>query len=144
MRGGAFCLNASAIAGTPMAHELVLIVEDNENSRKLVRDVLHFKGYRTVEADTGEEGVTLAAQHNPDLILMDYQLPGIDGIEAFRRIRGHPPTAHIPIIAITSSAMPEEAKRMKEAGFDRFQTKPINVRDFVQVVADVLAARAPR
>ena len=92
-----------------MANELILIVEDNEKNRKLARDVLQFKGYRTIEAETGEDGVALALEHKPDLILMDYQLPGIDGIEAFRRIRGAAATAHIPIVAVTASAMPEEA-----------------------------------
>jgi two-component system cell cycle response regulator DivK len=125
-----------------MANELILIVEDNEKNRKLARDLLQFKGYRTIEAETGEDGVTLAMQHKPDLIVMDYQLPGIDGVEAFRRIRGDASTAHIPIMAVTASAMPEEAKKMKEAGFDGFQTKPINVKEFVQAVADVLSAKA--
>ena len=117
-----------------MANELILIVEDNEKNMKLLRDVLQFKGYRTIEAETGEDGVTLAMQHKPDLILMDYQLPGIDGIEAFRRIRNASDTAHIPIVAVTASAMPEEAKKMKEAGFDGFLTKPINVKGFIETV----------
>jgi two-component system cell cycle response regulator DivK len=124
-----------------MANELILIVEDNEKNRKLARDVLQFKGYRTIEAETGENGVTLAVEQKPDLILMDYQLPGIDGIEAFRRIRGDASTAHIPIVAVTASAMPEEAKKMKEAGFDGFQTKPLNVKEFVQAVAAVLSGK---
>jgi two-component system cell cycle response regulator DivK len=127
-----------------MANELILIVEDNEKTRKLLRDVLQFKGYRTIEAEMGEDGVNLAMQHKPDLILMDYQLPGIDGIEAFRRIRNSPDTAHIPIVAVTASAMPEDAKKMKEAGFDGFLTKPINVKGFVQFVADVFSAKAAK
>jgi two-component system cell cycle response regulator DivK len=125
-----------------MANELILIVEDNGNNRKLLRDVLQFKGYRTIEAESGEDGVTLATQHKPDLVLMDYQLPGIDGIEAFRRIRNASATAHIPIVAVTASAMPEETKKMKDAGFDGFLTKPINVKGFVQTVADVFSAKA--
>ena len=127
-----------------MANELILIVEDNEKNRKLARDLLHFKGYRTVEAETGEDGVALAIEQKPDLILMDYQLPGIDGIEAFRRIRAAAATAHIPIVAVTASAMPEEAKKMKEAGFDGFQTKPINVKEFLQVVEAVLSGKAEK
>ena len=127
-----------------MANELILIVEDNEKTRKLLRDVLQFKGYRTIEAEMGEDGVNLAMQHKPDLILMDYQLPGINGIEAFRRIRNSPDTAHIPIVAVTASAMPEEAKKMKEAGFDGLLTKPINVKGFVQFVADVFSAKAAK
>ena len=122
-----------------MADQLILIVEDNEKNRKLLRDVLQFNGYRTIEAETGEDGVALALAHIPDLILMDYQLPGIDGIEAFRRIRGTASTAHIPIVAVTASAMPEEARKMREAGFDGFQSKPINVKEFVRAVSHVLA-----
>ena len=127
-----------------MANELILIVEDNEKNRKLARDVLQFKGYRTIEAETGEAGVALAMEQKPDLILMDYQLPGIDGIEAFRRIRGEAATAHIPIMAVTASAMPEEAKKMKDAGFDGFQTKPLNVKEFVQAVAAVLSGKTEK
>ena len=125
-----------------MANELILIVEDNEKNRKLVRDVLQFKGYRTIEAETGEVAVTLAKQHKPDLILMDYQLPGIDGIETFRRVRGEASTAHIPIVAVTASAMPEDAKKMMDAGFDGFQTKPLNVKQFMQAVDDLFSAKA--
>jgi two-component system cell cycle response regulator DivK len=127
-----------------MANELILIVEDNEKNRKLARDVLQFKGYRTLDAETGEIGVALALEYKPDLILMDYQLPGIDGIEAFRRIRGNVSTAQIPIVAVTASAMPEEAKKMKEVGFDGIQTKPLNIREFVQAVADVFSAKAAK
>jgi len=127
-----------------MANELILIIEDDEKNRKLVRDLLQFSGYRTLEAVSGEDGVTLAAEHKPDLILMDYQLPGIDGIEAFRRIRDASGTAHIPIVAITASAMPEEARKIKEAGFDDFQTKPINVKEFLQAVVDLLSRKAEK
>ncbi len=127
-----------------MANELILIVEDNEKNRKLVRDVLQFKGYRTIEAETGEDGVTLAKQHKPDLILMDYQLPGIDGIETFRRIRSDTTTMHIPIVAVTASAMPEEAKKMMDAGFDGFQTKPLNVKQFMQAVADLFSEKTAK
>ena len=127
-----------------MANELILIVEDNEKNMKLARDVLTFKGYRVAEAVTGEEGVAAAAKDKPDLILMDYQLPGIDGIEAFRRVRDDPATAHIPIIAVTASAMPEEANKMKHAGFDGFLTKPINIREFTAAVAQALAKSAQR
>jgi len=127
-----------------MANELILIVEDNEKNRKLLRDVLQFKGYHTIEAEMGEDGVTLAAEHKPDLILMDYQLPGIDGIEAFRRIRNAPGTAHIPIVAVTASAMPEEARKMKEAGFDGFLTKPIYVKQFLQAVVDLFSRKAAK
>lgn len=122
-----------------MAGELILVVEDNEKNMKLVRDLLGFKGYRVAEAVTGEEGVRMAAAEVPALILMDYQLPGIDGIEAFRRIRANPQTAHVPIVAVTASAMPEETTKMMAAGFDGFLTKPLNIKEFVSAVAAVLA-----
>jgi two-component system cell cycle response regulator DivK len=125
-----------------MANELILIVEDNEKNRKLLRDVLQFKAYRTLEAETGEDGVALALAHKPDLVLLDYQLPGINGIETFRRIRGDASTASIPVLAVTASAMPEDARRMMDAGFDGFQTKPLNVKEFLQAVADVFSSKA--
>ena len=122
-----------------MAGELILVVEDNEKNMKLARDLLGFKGYRVAEAVTGEEGVAMASAEVPALILMDYQLPGIDGIEAFRRIRANPRTAHVPIVAVTASAMPEETTKMMAAGFDGFLTKPLNIKEFVSAVAAVLA-----
>ena len=128
-----------------MAGELILIVEDNEKNMKLARDLLGFKGYRVAEAVTGEDGVSMAAAEVPALILMDYQLPGIDGIEAFRQIRANPATAHVPIIAVTASAMPEETTKMMAAGFDGFLTKPLNIKEFVAAIAATLArAGAPK
>ena len=118
-----------------MANELILIVEDNEKNRKLVRKVLERLGYRTSEVETGEEAVEAARKLSPDLVLMDYQLPGIDGIETFKRIRADPAIRRMPIVAVTASAMPEDTARMKEAGFDGFETKPINVKSFVANVA---------
>ena len=122
-----------------MAGEVILVVEDNEKNMKLVRDVLTAKGYKVVEALTGEAGVKLAQEQVPELILMDYQLPGIDGIEAFRQIRAQAATRHIPIVAVTASAMPEEEAKMKQAGFDGFLSKPINLKQFLATVADTLA-----
>src|SRR5207245_926683 len=87
-----------------MANELILIVEDNEKNRKLVRDVLQHRGYRTLEAETGEDGVRLAREHHPALILMDIQLPGIDGIAALGQLRSDPATRAVPVIAVTASA----------------------------------------
>ena len=110
-----------------MANELILIVEDNDKNRKLMRDVLQFKGYRLAEAETGEEGVRLARDLHPDLILMDIQLPGIDGITAFRQIRDNPATATIPAIAVTASAMTQDRKTIMAAGFEGYQSKPLNV-----------------
>ena len=121
-----------------MANELILIVEDNDKNRKLVRDVLHFKGYRLAEAETGEEGVRLARELHPDLILMDIQLPGIDGIRAFRQIRDDPTTATIPVIAVTASAMTQDRKTIMAAGFERYQSKPLNVKEFLEAVRRTL------
>ena len=123
-----------------MANELILIVEDNEKNRRLLRKVLQVSGYRVVEVDTGRAAVVAAREHAPDLILMDYQLPDIDGIEAFRQIRADPDTPRMPIVAVTASAMPEDQKRMREAGFDGFETKPINVKELLGTVAGFLAS----
>jgi len=117
-----------------MANELILIVEDNEKNRKLVRDVLQFRGYRTLEAETGEDGVRLAREHHPALVLMDIQLPGIDGIEALTQLRRDESTRDIPIIAVTASAMTHDRQKILAAGFDAYQTKPINVREFMTAV----------
>lgn len=122
-----------------MANELVLIVEDNEKNRKLQRDVLQFKGYRIIETDNAEEGILLAREHQPALILMDFHLPGIDGIEALARLRGDAATRGIPVIAVTASAMTEDRQKIVTAGFDALQTKPIHVKDFLRVVDDTIA-----
>ena len=124
-----------------MANELILIVEDNEKNRKLVRKVLERLGYRTGEVETGEEAVEAARKLSPDLVLMDYQLPGIDGIEAFRRIRADPAIRRMPIVAVTASAMPEDTARMKAAGFDGFETKPINVKNLMATIEKLLVAK---
>ena len=121
-----------------MAGELILIVEDNEKNRKLVRDVLSFKGYEILEAETGEDGVRLALERRPRLILMDIQLPGIDGIEALRRIRAEEETRGIPIVAVTASAMDRDRQQIMAAGFDGYQSKPLNVKEFMAAVEAIL------
>jgi len=118
---------------------LVLLVEDNEKNMKLARDILRFKGYRVTEATTGEDAVASAATEPPDLVLMDIQLPGIDGIEAFRRIRSDPKTAKIPVVALTASVMAGDRERFDKAGFDGFIAKPIDVKQFPDQVASYLA-----
>ena len=122
-----------------MANELVLIVEDNEKNRKLARDVLQAKGYRTAETDNAEEGIRMARESRPSLILMDLHLPGIDGIEALGRLRSDPQTQSIPVIAVTASVMTEDNRKIAAAGFDGLQTKPIHLKDFVQAVGDAIA-----
>jgi two-component system, cell cycle response regulator DivK len=123
-----------------MAGELILIVEDNDKNRKLVRDVLQVKGYRTIESDTAEEGIKLALEKSPALILMDIQLPGIDGITALRQLRADPRTKDILVIAITASAMTHNRQTMLAEGFDGYQTKPISVKEFLGEVERVLKA----
>jgi len=124
-----------------VANELILVVEDNDKNRKLVRDVLTFKGYAIIEAETGEEGLRLARERGPRLILMDIRLPGIDGIEAFRRLRAEPATREIPVMAMTASVMTEDRRKIMEAGFDAYQGKPIKVKDFVVAVEQLLQRR---
>ena len=113
-----------------MADELILIVEDNEKNLKLARDVLQFRGFRTIEASTAERGIELAIEHKPDLVLMDYQLPGMNGVEALARLRENPSMAETPVVALTASAMREDRERFLAAGFDGYLTKPIDVREF--------------
>ena len=121
-----------------MANELILIVEDNPKNLKLVRDTLQVKGYRTIEAGTGEEGVQLARDQHPALILMDIHLPGITGEEAFHQLRANPGTRAIPVIAVTASVMPQDQKRILAAGFDGFQGKPISVRELLETIRSVI------
>jgi CheY-like chemotaxis protein len=109
---------------------VILVVEDNERNLKLLRDVLEYAGYDVRTARTGEDGVTLAVEEPPDLVLMDLQLPGIDGLEAFRRLRESPRTADIPVVAVTAQAMTQDRERALEAGFDGYVEKPISVRAF--------------
>ena len=125
-----------------MAGELILIIEDNEKNRKLVRDVLQVKGYQTIESETAEEGLKLAVEKSPALILMDIQLPGMDGITAMKQLKADPNTKHVPIIAITASAMTHNRTTMMAEGFDGYQTKPISLKDFLGEVERVLATRA--
>ena len=122
-----------------MAGELILIVEDNEKNRRLIRDVLQFKGYETIESETGEEVVELARARQPALVLMDIQLPGIDGITALKRLREDPATRGIRVMAVTASAMTQDRQTILAAGFDGYQSKPINVKAFLGAVQELLA-----
>ena len=125
-----------------MKQALILIVEDQPLNRKLVRDVLQARGYQTLESETGEEGVRLAREHRPALVLMDIQLPGINGIEALQRLRADAATASIPVIAVTASAMQQNRQQILEAGFDAYQPKPIDVKAFLLAVRDILDRQA--
>jgi CheY-like chemotaxis protein len=121
-----------------MAGELILLVEDNEKNRKLARDVLVFQGYRVVEAETAEDGLRFVLEERPALVLMDIHLPGIDGIEALRRLRNDPATRAIPVMAVTASAMTTDRAKIMAAGFDGYQSKPISVKPFLAAVRDLL------
>jgi two-component system, cell cycle response regulator DivK len=125
-----------------MANELILIIEDNEKNRKLVRDLLQVKGHMTIESETAEEGLKLALEKSPALILMDIQLPGMDGITALKQLRANPQTKSIPVIAITASAMTNNRQTMLAEGFDGYQSKPISVKDFLGELERVLASHA--
>ena len=121
-----------------MDGDQILVVEDNEKNMKLFRDVLEATGYRLLEATTGEQAVELAATHSPNLVLMDIQLPDIDGVEALGRLRGNERTASIPVVALTAQAMQDDRKRFLDAGFDGYISKPVDVVEFVKTVKEYL------
>jgi two-component system cell cycle response regulator DivK len=121
-----------------MANELILIVEDNEKNRRLARDILQVKGYRVLEAETAEVGLELAPKEKPDLVLMDIQLPGMNGIQALKKLREDAATRAIPVLAFTASVMPQDRREIMEAGFDGFLAKPINLKEFIASVAKAL------
>lgn len=106
----------------------VLVIEDNMLNLKLVSDVLQYAGFAVVAATSGEEGVSLATREPPDLVLMDLQLPGIDGSEALRQLRAHPSSRSVPVVAVTAFAMREDRESARAAGFDGFVEKPISTR----------------
>ncbi len=124
-----------------MAGETVLVVEDNDRNRKLVRDLLQVTGFRVLEAASAGEGLRLAVAHLPDVVLLDVQLPDHDGETALRRLRADPRLALIPVVALTAYAMPSDRERLLRAGFDGYLAKPISVREFP---AQVRAFIAPR
>ncbi len=120
----------------------VLIVEDNPLNRKLIRDILIFQGYDVVEAPSGEEGIELARVNAPDIVLMDLQLPGIDGYQTMRRLRAEPHSAPMAIIAVTAFAMKDDRDRALAAGFDGYLSKPIDVRRLSEQLTSIVAAEA--
>ena len=119
---------------------LILIVEDNDKNLKLVREV---KGYSTLEAGTAEDGIRLARERRPDLILMDIHLPGMSGLEALKLLRADAATAAMPVIAVTASVMQQDRKQITEAGFDAYVGKPINIKEFLDAVHRVLELKGP-
>ena len=119
-----------------MAGEQVLVVEDNEKNMKLFRDVLEASGYRLLEATTGHDALALAADHEPDLVLMDIQLPDIDGVETLRRLRADARTTATPVLALTAQAMHGDRERFLEAGFDGYISKPVDVLALLAAVRE--------
>ena len=113
---------------------VVLIVEDNEKNMKLARDILQAKGFVTLQATSAEEGIRLAQEQIPDLVLMDIQLGGMNGVEAFELLRADPRTAAIPVAAFTASVMSNDRNRVTLAGFDALVSKPINLKEFVATI----------
>jgi two-component system, cell cycle response regulator DivK len=118
--------------------QLILIVDDNANNRKLARDVLEFSGFETLEAQGGVEGVALAQEHHPDLVLMDIRMPDLSGTEALTLIKEDSRTSEIPVVALTSSTMRGDEERFLEEGFDGYLAKPISVREFPDQVRGFL------
>jgi len=118
--------------------KIILIVEDDPKNLKLFRDVLQFKGYITIEALNGQQGVALAKEHKPDLILMDIQLPVMDGIEATKIIKHDEVTKCITVVALTAYAMPGDKERMLAAGFDDYISKPVHIPEFLKKVTEYL------
>ena len=139
-RGAAGAHRKPGRPGGDVSEALVLVVEDNERNLKLVRDVLEFAGYQVISATTAEDGVSLALERSPDLVLMDLQLPGMDGVEALRQLRDSPQTKHLPIVAVTAFAMREDRERALDAGFDGYLEKPISVRALPAQVRSFLAS----
>jgi CheY-like chemotaxis protein len=117
-----------------MAAARILVVEDNELNMKLVRDLLQATGYETVEATTGEDAIELALSHRPDLVLMDIQLGGLDGVEALSRLRRDVRTAAIPVLAVTAQAMVGDRERFLEAGFDGYLSKPVDIAQLLAAI----------
>ncbi len=117
-----------------MAGELILIVEDNDKNLKLARDVLRYHGFETLEAGTAGEAIALAVEHLPQLVLMDIQLPDMDGITALARLRDDAATKAIPVVALTALAMQSDRDRIMQAGFDGYLSKPIDVKMFADQV----------
>jgi two-component system cell cycle response regulator DivK len=121
-----------------MPGELILIVEDNEKNLKLVRDLLQVSGYRTLESITAEDGILVAKESRPALILMDIQLPGMTGIEALKVLRADPITQKIPVIAVTASVMTQDSQNIIAAGFNGYQRKPIELKEFLDEIRRLL------
>ena len=124
-----------------MTASRILVVEDNPLNLKLIRDVLQVSGYDVIEAQSGEEGLRVAQENPPDLVLMDLQLPGINGTETLRRLRQGTLRPDVPVVAVTALAMAEDKEAAARAGFDGYLEKPISVRALPDQIEAFLAGR---
>ena len=116
----------------------ILVIEDQEDNRRIVRDLLARAGYEVLEAVSGDSGVAMAESQRPDLILMDIQLPGLDGYQATRRIKANPELRQIPIIAVTSYALSGDDAKALQAGCDAYLSKPVSPRALMAKVREYL------
>jgi len=121
----------------------ILVVDDDEKTRRFACDMLERHGYATTRADSGEQALDIASREVVDLVLLDIQMPGLGGIEAFRRLRALPAWAHVPVIAMTASVMPNERSTMMAEGFDDFLPKPFAIRELVDIVQRGLRGATP-
>ena len=119
--------------------KVILIIEDDAKNLKLFRDLLQVSGYTTLEATDGKQGVELAREKKPDLILMDIQMPVMDGLEATKLLKNNDVTKDIPIVALTAYAMQGDEEKMREAGFDGYISKPIDVKGFLKKISEVIS-----
>jgi len=123
---------------------IILVVEDNERNRKLVRTILEFRGFEVLECEDGEPSLDLAKKHRPVVVLMDIELPKMDGITALKRLQADPETASIPVVAVTASVTPGERERVAAAGFRAYISKPIDVATFAEQIEGIAGTAGAR
>ena len=121
-----------------MSGRTVLIIEDNVTNMKLARDIVQSRGAKTLEAETAETGIEQAKKHLPDLILMDFQLPGLNGLDATKQLKSCPSTSHIPVIALTAQAMAGDREKAMASGCDEYIAKPYRYKKFVDTIETFL------
>ena len=126
-----------------MDERSILVVEDSDKSLKLARTLLELAGHSVLAARTGQAAITIALREHPDVIVMDIQLPDMDGVAVLGRLRAHADAARIPVVAVTAFAMLGDRERLLAAGFDGYLSKPIDVRTFVQSVTQLARHRDP-
>ena len=122
----------------------ILVIEDNDKNRKLIRDVLRYHSYEIIEAENGEEGLKRAKEHLPDLILLDIQMPVMNGLETIKALKLSPETKHIKVIALTSFAMVGDKEKMLQSGFDDYISKPIDTRQLPEIIKKYIESSKER